>query len=174
MKWSELAGDTWTIPKTRYKTGYKKNSSDVILPLSKHALSILDKCHKIEGPGYVFTSTGRHGLGAFDRVKDEINQRIAAELGRPVPNWRFHDLRRTARSLMARAGVRPDHAERCLGHVLQGVEGIYDRHTYEDEKRQGFEALAALVRRIVDPPPATVVSLPQELQFSLDDSNKTQ
>ena len=51
-----------------------------------------------------------------------------------MPQWQLHDLRRTARSLMSRAGVRPDIAERVLGHAISGVEGVYDRHPYRDEK----------------------------------------
>ena len=47
-----------------------------------------------------------------------------------MPRWVLHDLRRTARSLMARAGVRSDIAERVLGHAIQGVEGTYDRYGY--------------------------------------------
>ena len=43
---------------------------------------------------------------------------------------------------MSRAGVAPDHAERCLGHVIGGVRETYDRHEYLDEKRHAFEALA--------------------------------
>jgi integrase len=48
----------------------------------------------------------------------------------PIPNWTLHDLPRTARTLMVRAGVRPDISERVLGHVIAGVEGTYDRHSY--------------------------------------------
>ena len=59
--------------------------------------------------------------------------------------WTLHDLRRTARSLMSRAGVDANVAERCLGHVIAGVRGTYDRHAYFDEKKRSFEALAALV-----------------------------
>ena len=55
------------------------------------------------------------------------------------------------RSLMSRAGVPTDHAERCLGHVIGGVRGVYDRHEYLEEKRRAFEALASQVERIVDP-----------------------
>jgi integrase len=65
--------------------------------------------------------------------------------------WRLHDLRRTARSLMSRAGVNADIAERCLGHVIPGVRGIYDRHEYAREKAHAFEALASLIERIVHP-----------------------
>jgi integrase len=47
----------------------------------------------------------------------------------------LHDLRRSSRSLMSRAGVDHDIAERCMGHVIQGVRGVYDRHKYVDEMR---------------------------------------
>ena len=68
-----------------------------------------------------------------------------------MEDFTFHDLRRTARTLLARAGVRDDIAERCLGHVIKGVEKVYNRHTYLDEKREAFEKLAALVSRILNP-----------------------
>jgi integrase len=71
----------------------------------------------------------------------------------------LHDLRRTARSLMSRAGVSPDHAERCLGHVIGGVRETYDRHEYHIEKLQAFEALAAQIERIINPPSGDVVPL---------------
>jgi integrase len=68
-----------------------------------------------------------------------------------VTGWTLHDLRRTARSLMSRAGVSPDHAERCLGHVIGGVRGTYDRHEYHAEKAQAYAALSELISRIVNP-----------------------
>jgi hypothetical protein len=52
---------------------------------------------------------------------------------------------------MSRAGIPSDHAERCLGHVIGGVRGVYDRHEFHVEKKQAFEALAALIDRIVNP-----------------------
>ncbi len=68
-----------------------------------------------------------------------------------VDGWTLHDCRRTARSLMARAGVRPDIAERVLGHAIGGVEGVYDRHSYRDEKADALARLAALIDGIVNP-----------------------
>jgi integrase len=91
--------------------------------------------------------------------------RKAAEPGEKVkapPHWTIHDLRRTAKTLMARAGVRPDISERVLGHVIAGVEGVYDRHSYAVEKRHALEALAALVGRIVSPSAANVLPLRRE------------
>src|SRR6059036_3909784 len=59
---------------------------------------------------------------------------------KPLPNWTLHDLRRTARSLMSRAGVPTDHAEMCLGHVITGVRGTYDRYEYHAEKKAAYKA----------------------------------
>ena len=69
----------------------------------------------------------------------------------PIPNWTLHDLRRTAKTLMVRAGVRPDISERVLGHVIAGVEGTYDRHSYMDEKRDALEKLNSVIERILNP-----------------------
>jgi hypothetical protein len=60
---------------------------------------------------------------------------------------------------MSRAGVNADHAERCLGHVIGGVRGTYDRHAYRDEKFRAFEALATQIERIVNPPGENVLAL---------------
>jgi hypothetical protein len=61
--------------------------------------------------------------------------------------------------LMSRAGVRPDIAERVLGHAIKGVEGVYDRYSYEDEKSDALNRLAALVESIVNPPSDNVVNM---------------
>ena len=50
-------------------------------------------------------------------------------------------------------------SERVLGHVIAGVEGTYDRHSYADEKRDALEKLAEMVERILNPLPATVTML---------------
>ena len=59
---------------------------------------------------------------------------------------------------MSRARVRPDIGERVLGHTIQGVEGVYDRHTYRDEKAHALRALASLIENITNPP-AKVVNI---------------
>jgi hypothetical protein len=78
----------------------------------------------------------------------------------PMPPWKLHDLRRTAKTLMARAGVRPDISERVLSHVIPGVEGVYDCYEYLNEKHDALTKLAALINRIVDPPADNVVPIP--------------
>jgi hypothetical protein len=46
-----------------------------------------------------------------------------------------------------------------LGHTIRGVEGIYDRHSYDNEKAAALERLAELVERIINPPTDNVVPL---------------
>jgi hypothetical protein len=74
-----------------------------------------------------------------------------------MPGWKLHDLRWTAKTLMARAEVRRDISERVLSHVIPGVEGVYDCYSYLPEERDGLDKLAALVDRIVkyEPPSST-------------------
>ena len=84
--------------------------------------------------------------------KRALDKRLKAELernGLALKPWVVHDLRRTARSLMSRAAVPRDHAERVLGHVMPGVEGVYDRHSYQTEKGEALAKLANLVAKIV-------------------------
>ena len=78
---------------------------------------------------------------------------------RSLPNWTLHDLRRTAKTLMVRAGVRPDISERVLGHAIAGVEGTYDRHSYADEKRDALEKLAVMIEHILNPLASKVETL---------------
>jgi len=138
MTWDELEGGVWLLPAARNKV-----KQDLARPLSGAAQKLVRGLPKIGR--HVFTFNGRKPLGGFVLPK----ARLDAASG--VKGWTLHDLRRTARSLLSRAGIAPDVAEMCLGHVLVGVRGTYDRHAYHDEKKHAFEALAAQIARIVDP-----------------------
>jgi len=150
MAWGELAGAEWTLPAARNKT-----KVDLVRPLSPEARAVLPK--KVDGCDFVFTTDGATPLSGFSKFKLALDVAILADLqkvhrsAKPLLNWTLHDLRRTARSLMSRAGVPADHAERCLGHVLPGVRGVYDRYEYLVEKREAFDRLAALIMQIVKP-----------------------
>ncbi|EPK3133337.1 tyrosine-type recombinase/integrase [Morganella morganii] len=62
-----------------------------------------------------------------------------------MPNFTIHDFRRTARTHLAALGVDPFVAERCLNHRIKGVEGIYNRHDYFDERRVALAQWCALL-----------------------------
>jgi integrase len=172
LRWQELQGDTWIIPASRYKTGI-----ELELPLSAAARVVLASLPRVGREGWVFTLGGKTKIGNFTEHKANLDARMVAALAlgehcslapgggegsepselrkavgtAALPRWTTHDLRRSARSLMSRAGVPADHAERCLGHVIGGVRGVYDRHAFVEEKRAAFEALAGMIDRIINP-----------------------
>ena len=80
-----------------------------------------------------------------------------------VPNWRLHDLRRTAASGMARLGQPVHVVESVLNHrdgAISGVAAIYNRYSYADEKRHALEAWARAIERLCSGEPAgNVVAL---------------
>ncbi len=149
MTRAELEGSDWLIPAARVK-----GKRDFLVPLSGAAMAVLDELPSIgtSSNGPVFTHDGQRPLGGFSKAKAAFDKVCG------VSGWTIHDLRRTARTLMTRAGVDSNHAERCLGHVIGGVRGVYDRHQYYDEKRAAFEKLATQIDRILRPA-ANVVAL---------------
>lgn len=150
----------WKLDAGEYKT-----KRDHFVPVSGAAIAILVAMPKPkrDGTDYIFTTTsGRAPFSGRSKAKRKLDAAMLEALREGKPNaalepWVLHDLRRTARSLMSRAGISADIAERALGHVISGVRGVYDRHSYLDEKREALKALAALVDRIVSGKAATVV-----------------
>jgi len=150
MRWGDLSPEgVWTI---RTAPGEKGNAGTLRLP--PQALAIIHARPRFAGNPHVFAGSGAGPTSNFYKDKRALDQASG------TPGWTLHDCRRTARSLLSRAGVRPDIAERVLGHAIAGVGGVYDRHLYDDEKAAALVRLAALVERIVDPPAANVVALP--------------
>jgi integrase len=148
----EVEGTDWTLPGARNKTGL-----DLIRPLSKAAVDLLASIDEVQGCPYYFSNDAVRAIGGFGKAKAAFETAVLKELregdpeAKALPNWTLHDLRRTGRSLMSRAGVPTDHTERCLGHVIGGVRGVYDKYEYHREKQLAFKKLAALIERIVNP-----------------------
>jgi integrase len=158
MRWQDITIDgEWTIPVEPREKGA---GGTLVLP--ELALDIIRAQPRIGSSPYVFPGRSprrkQKGPGQQKRAvvhgpfrgwsasKATFDSRLAG-----VAPWVLHDLRRTARSLMSRAGVSSEHAERVMGHVIRGVEGVYDRHSYWDEKRDALKRLAALIDGIVNP-----------------------
>jgi len=152
MRRDELSNGDWIIPAERIEGGKgMKGKREHVVPLSPAAKAIVDGMPML-GP-FVFTTSGRHPINGFSYYKRAFDKACG------VTGWRLHDLRRTARSLMSRAGVNADVAERCLAHKIGGVRGVYDRYAYHAEKKHAFEALASSIAHIVNPPADNVVTL---------------
>src|SRR5262245_53192638 len=141
MQWTDISEDgTWHIQNGN--TRQKGTGGSLELP--PMALDIIQARPRFASNPFVFPGIGQSNFKSFARAKHALDK-TAGDL----PQWQLHDLRRTARSLMSRAGVRPDIAERVLGHVQQGVLGTYDRHAYRDEKAQALKMLAGLIENIL-------------------------
>ena len=147
MTWDEIAPDlsTWTIPASRAKNGIAH-----IVPLSKQAQAILRAAPRIareaaEEPELVFP--GQRGpFSGFSKSKEALD----GDSG--VKDWRLHDLRRTMATGLQRLGVRLEVTEAVLNHVAgsrAGIIGVYQRHTWSDERRAALNAWGVHVATIV-------------------------
>jgi integrase len=77
------------------------------------------------------------------------NMRLRFNRHHKLQGWWIHDLRRTARTLMAAAGVSDVVAELVLGHVQKGIQAVYNRHGYVEEKADALEKLATRLSDII-------------------------
>jgi integrase len=139
LRWDDIEDGVWNI-----RTAEREKGNGQSLKLPKLALNILGALQRFAGNPYVFP--GRINGHFKELTNGQSKARFDAECG--VKGWRIHDLRRTARSLMSRAGIQNEVAERVLGHVIRGVEGIYNRHSYDAEKAEALIKLAALIEQI--------------------------
>jgi integrase len=105
----------------------------------------------------VFSTTGTTAPSGFSRAKLALDTAMAKEAAErtagSIPDWRFHDFRRTAVTWLAGAGFPPHVADRLLNHVtgsIQGVAAIYQRGEFLAERKAALEAWAAHVKRCGD------------------------
>jgi integrase len=141
--WSEidLVGRWWTIPPERSKNGLAHR-----VPLSAPAVRILKslKAEAKKDAIWVFPSTrktGPHILHAQKAI-ERVVERSGVE-------FRGHDLRRTAASLMVGSGVPRLVVSKILNHVESGVTAVYDRHSYDAEKRSALDFWGRHVEALV-------------------------
>ncbi|MFC0217887.1 tyrosine-type recombinase/integrase [Pseudochelatococcus lubricantis] len=168
MRWEEVSGDLWTIPRER-----AKNDTTHLVPLSDATRDALSHAHQTGD--IVFTTTGTTPVSGFSRAKRTLDAEMlkalrkqAAENGGDpevitLAPWRLHDIRRTVATGMAKNGAPIHVVEKVLNHVsgtFGGVTGVYQRHDFADEKRAALQAWAVRVDRIVNQKPGdNVVAL---------------
>src|SRR5262245_32231546 len=138
LRWSEIDKETRMIVLPGERT---KNSRTHDVPLSKAALEIIDSIPRRMNRDFVF-GEGKGGFSGWSKAKATLD----AQLG--LKPWRLHDLRRTASTQMADTGVQPHIIEAVINHVSghkAGVAGVYNRSSYENEKRAALDALSNYV-----------------------------
>ena len=143
MEWRELdlPAKLWKLPRGRVK-----NDNGHEVPLSTQAVAIIESVPRLSGRQLLFTTTGDTPVSGFSKAKVEIDEASGVE------DWTLHDIRRTVASGMARLGVSLPVIEKILNHTsgsFRGVVGIYQRHSYADEKRAALDLWGAHVARLV-------------------------
>jgi len=147
----EPDGWWWTVPRGKLKMRRNPLLSDLRVPLLGRALSVVSRRLQAHPAGFVFPSRGASGhieqkalgvavwthMPGCELRKEWVRPRL------PLSAWAPHDLRRTGRTMLAAMGCPAEVAEAILGHMLPGVRGVYDRHTYDAERRLWLSRLAA-------------------------------
>jgi integrase len=127
------------------------------MPLCDLALAELSAVWPAHGDeaGADWRLLGAHGNGfvGFSKLK----ARIDAKAG--IAPWRWHDLRRTCRTGLARLGIDRLHAERALNHISgqSRLERTYDTHDYEAETLAALRRWQKHVAALVAPSPGAAV-----------------
>jgi integrase len=156
----------WEIPAERMK-----GKEAHVVPVTADIRDIYDACPK-KGR-YLFSFDGEKPMSIASTVtKDRVDaemlkvlREIAVERGEDPANvelahWVNHDIRRTVRSKLSRIkGLDLETREAILAHVKPGMQGVYDQYEYFDEKREGLELWAVMLRQIVTPHPDNVIKL---------------
>jgi integrase len=144
MEWNEL--DTkmrwWTIPGEKTKNGLSHR-----VPLTAPALTIIREMKSaVENDAY--------SKFVFPSPKGDThisNPQKALERIPKTTNIDFvgHDFRRTAASLMTGMGIQRLTVKKILNHVEREITAVYDRHSYDAEKREALDAWAKRLIQIV-------------------------
>lgn len=145
----DLDKAVWSLPAERTKTG-----APIDIPLAKPAVVALRKLVELAcSDDYLLPARKRQ-----ERMLPHIHENtLNVALGKVKPllkgveNFTIHDFRRTARTHLAALGIDPHIAERCLNHKIDGVEGIYNRHAYFNERREALAKWAAVIEACEHP-----------------------
>jgi len=140
-KWShfDFDQDVWSIPSS--KTG-----AGIHIPLTAPVKSWLQELKQRSGKSEFVLPVRGDYKNASTKGDRPINPNTIAaaidfwmtEYKPAVRRFTPHDLRSTAKSHMRALGVPRDITEMCLNHKLSGIEGIYDVHTYFEERKEAL------------------------------------
>jgi integrase len=149
MRWEDIDGDWWTIP-----AEVSKNGRSHRVPLSAPALALLEELRvAADESQWVFPSPkgGDRPIGYVQKAAEKLVEATGVEF---VP----HDLRRTAASAMTSMGVPRLVVSKILNHVESGVTAIYDRHSYDGEKREALARWGERIEEVLTQNPAPVLA----------------
>ena len=151
MRWSDvdLVSKWWTVPSL-----ISKNRLAHRVPLNPPTVTLLRELKAAAKPEAVWVCATK--LADKPAVHDA--KKSVARIRRRVGfDFRGHDLRRTAASLMTSSGISRLVVAKILNHVETDVTAVYDRHSYDAEKRAALDLWARQLQRILRSRPKTPI-----------------
>ena len=144
LRWSELDLDAgwWTIPAPK-----AKNRKSHRVPLSPQAIDVLAQAQTLNPDRETVFPSPRGDKPMVETAVGRALARNMEHLG--IDPFTPHDLRRTAASLMTGMGVSRLVVSKLLNHSDAAVTAIYDRHSYDAEKREALEKWGRKVAGLV-------------------------
>lgn len=154
------------IKEARWHIPQSKTGPAIDIPLAPCVVGWFKELFELAGNSvYVLPARLRTRIERYDGdthvSKDAIREAIDYWIENHNPAIRRftpHDLRSTMKSHMRKLGISRDVSEMCLNHKLPGVEGIYDQHSYYDERRTALESWAHFLIECKNANPGTVVA----------------
>jgi integrase len=146
LEWTELNATDGLI---EFSAAKYKNGRPHIVPMSPMVAEIVGTLPRFEKCKFAVTTNGKTAIDCDTYLKDKLDETIIAAEGEALADWRPHDIRRTVRTNLSKLGIASDIGERVMGHVISGVRGVYDRHSFNDEKLRALTAWENYLRRIV-------------------------
>ncbi len=136
----DLDNATWKLT-----TADTKTKSEIIIPLPKQAVECLRDLIRLADDSEYLLPARQYQDRRLPYIHENTLNVAMSKVKANMPGiepFTIHDFRRTARTHLAAIGIDPHIAERCLNHKIKGVEGIYNRHDYFDERKAALQKLA--------------------------------
>jgi len=148
MRWSEVDGNTWALPKERTKNRRSQHAPDFhVVPLSPQALDVLHELRAHDnGSGFVFPSPTRLDTPFTNYQKCH---RTMKEHAGVTEDWRVYDLKSTCLTGLEKLGVSPPTVSAIAGHLPTSVtRQHYAFHDFAAEKREALDLWGAHVKKL--------------------------
>lgn len=145
---AEHDGWWWTVPKSQTKNARVLDAVDLRVPLFGRALETVRRRREAVGEsGWLFEDLRgeqytQHDFSTYiySLMPNSVKK---GALKCPVSNWTPHNLRRTARTLLASLGSGDEVGEAILGHLpKEKMIRTYNSYTYDLEKREWLSKLS--------------------------------
>jgi integrase len=151
----EPTGLWWTLPKEKTKNARHATATDLRVPLIGRAKAVVlrrrEQADRFLFPALTADRTMEQKViqgGVYYHQPYSKTRSVRERPRLTVTHWAPHDLRRSVRTLLASMGCPAEVAESVLGHMLPGIQGVYNRHSYDAERLDWLTRLDAKLEQL--------------------------